>query len=450
MSTSSTSSPTPSISTARHARRHQLLRALTIPLVLALLLSANQRRALAQVIDPGEGVTSYFLPLVGSGSQAPPVQNTPVVQAATARARFSLINLKSGPGDSFPRSGEITPAEACPIRGQNPEGTHWLLDCPSGNRGWIDGRFVTVSGSTRDVPTLQTTIATATATVTPSPTPFAPTATPVPPPSPTPNPTLGWRASFYNNASLSGDPLVVDDLPDINLSWGAGSPYPGIGADNFSARFERRFSLASGQHRFTLRADDGVRFWLNNQLLIDGWGSASGEPYSLGLPLTGGAYDLRVEYLEQSGDASLQFTYEFLGPEADWQADYFNNASFSGAPVRSQAEASRRIPLELNVGQGSPLPQPTLGGAWSARWQGSFYFPAGDYSFEARATGGVRVYIDGLPILDDRSPGQKTIRNTFRSVGEGNHTIRVEYTHESGPAALRVRWSPTVSGPIPF
>ncbi len=450
MSTSSPSLQRPSISTARHARRRWSLLwlAVVIPLALALLFSANQRSALAQAIDPGDGSTNYFLPLVGSGSQLPPVQNTPVVQPATAQARFSLINLKQGPGDNYPKSGQITPAEGCAIEGRNPEGTHWLLDCPSGNRGWIDQRFVTVSGSTRDVPTLQTTIATATAT--PSPTPLAPTATPVPPPSPTPNLTLGWQASFYNNASLSGQPAVVDELSDINFNWGAGSPYPGVAADNFSARFGRRFSLASGYHRFTLRADDGVRFWLNNQLLIDGWGSASGDAYSINVPLTGGAYNLRVEYLEQSGNASLQFTYEYLSSDATWQADYFNNATLSGVPVLSQAEPSRRWPLEFNIGQGSPLVQPTLSGAWSARWQGTFYFPADDYTFEARAIGGVRVYIDGIPILDDGSPGQKNIRNTFRSVGEGNHTIRVEYTHPSGPAALRVRWSPVVSGPVPF
>jgi hypothetical protein len=45
----------------------------------------------------------------------------------------------------------------------------------------------------------------------------------------------------------------------INLNCCAGSPDPGVPADNFSIRWHRYAWFHVGTYRFTLFADDGVR-----------------------------------------------------------------------------------------------------------------------------------------------------------------------------------------------
>lgn len=422
-------------------RHGTLLLTVVATLLCAEAFSEHPRSAIAQTIDPGGGQVNLFLPFV-SGGTAPVATPTSVAatETPTAQARFSLVNLQIGADASYAATGQITPRDRCLITGRNLQSSYWFLACDSGASGWIDGRFIVISGSTQSVPLMQTIVVVATAT------PVVPTSTPLPaptstsPPPPTPNLMLGWRSTFYNNRTLSGEPVLVDDLPDANFTWGSGSPAPAVTVDNFSARFERRFALPRGYHRFELRADDGVRFWLNNQLLIDGWGSTGDTIYSTGVQLASGVYDFRIEYFEATGNAYLQFIYEYLGVEADWQVDYYSNTSLSGAPLLSQPEASRRIPLEFNIGRSAPFFQPANESSWSARWQGNFFFWAGDYTFRTQASGGVRVYIDELLVLDGWSDSQKDINNVFRRVGEGEHTIRVEYYHQTGDSSLRVWW----------
>ncbi|MCB9151410.1 MAG: hypothetical protein H6641_21865 [Caldilineaceae bacterium] len=430
---------------------------LGMAVALCLLVCGSAQVPLrAQSIDPGGGQVNLFLPIASKGqssTQSP--TPTPTAAASTSapqvRARFPLINLQLGPDASYGTSGQITQRDSCEMVGRNAAANYWFLECDSGVHGWIDGRFAIVTGSTQNVPVLNVVVMAGTATSLPNPTaPPAPTATPIPPPSPTPNLTRGWSASFYNNTTLSGEPAVVDDLSDINFNWGTGAPYSTINANNFSARFERRFSLPRGYHRFELRADDGVRFWLNDQLLIDGWQGGDRNIYTTGVQLASGVYDFRIEYFEGSGSAYLQFFYDFLGADANWQASYYDNATLSGSPILSQAEPSRSTPLEFSIGTSSPLYQPQIGPSWSARWQGKFFFWDSDYTFRAQASGGVRVYIDGLLILDGWSNSQKDIDNIFRSVGQGEHAIQIEYYHQTGESALRVWWYMSQTNQQPF
>lgn len=437
---------------SRRIRQPILWKMLAYIILWASLSLGYQSSILAQSLDPGGGQISVFLPIVSTDKEPEPTPSGAIsVEAPKAQARFALVNLQLGADASYEASGQITPRDACDIVGRNLVANYWFLECDSGARGWIDSRFVIVTGSTQNVPIIQVVVMVATA----SPAPLAPTALPIPtatlaPPPPTPNLTRGWRASFYNNTVLSGEPAVVDDLSDVNFNWGAGSPYSSINVDYFAARFERRFSLPRGYHRFELRADDGVRFWLNNQLLIDGWSNSDNNIYTTGAQLVDGVYDFRIEYFEGGGTAYLQFFYKYLGTNADWQATYYDNPNLSGAPILSQSEPSRSIPLEFNIGTSPPLYQPSIGNNWSARWQGDFFFWSGDYIFRAQATGGVRVYIDGLLILEGWSDSQKDINNIFRSVGQGDHTIRIEYYRQTAESSLRVWWSLTPTNQRPF
>ncbi len=77
---------------------------------------------------------------------------------------------------------------------------------------------------------------------------------------------------------------------------------------------------------------------------------------------------------------------------------------------------------------------------WSARWSGNFAFEAGDYIFHAISDDGVRVSIDGLRVIDQWRDGYNNVTNRFVGVGQGVHSVVVEYYDRTGRAELQVWW----------
>jgi hypothetical protein len=148
----------------------------------------------------------------------------------------------------------------------------------------------------------------------------APQATPTEPSSTLPLPTrrslpippvdAGWRAEYYDNISLSGQPVVRRLDPALDFDWGTGSPALSLPPDDFSARWTRNINLPANSYRFYLQADDGARFWLDGQLLIDAWPAQIGNTYVVEAYVPGGTHLFEVEYFEVTIDAMLRFWTE--------------------------------------------------------------------------------------------------------------------------------------------
>ncbi|MGH7680701.1 MAG: PQQ-dependent sugar dehydrogenase [Candidatus Eiseniibacteriota bacterium] len=120
----------------------------------------------------------------------------------------------------------------------------------------------------------------------------------------------GLIGTYYDTINLSGPTLVRFDA-GINFNWGTGSPSPSIGNDTFSARWTGQVSpLYTQTYTFYGRADDGVRVWVNNQLIVDRWVDQSATETSGTIALVAGQYyDLRMEYYENGGDAVAQLSW---------------------------------------------------------------------------------------------------------------------------------------------
>ncbi len=128
----------------------------------------------------------------------------------------------------------------------------------------------------------------------------------------TPPPASGWRAEYYSNMGLSGLPVVVRDETAVNYNWGYGTPAPQIPVDNFSARWTTNLSLAPGRYRFAATSDDGVRVWVNNQLIIDAWWDRPAQTFTAEATVAGGAVPVRIEYYENAALAEMRFSYTLL------------------------------------------------------------------------------------------------------------------------------------------
>src|SRR3989338_2655834 len=125
----------------------------------------------------------------------------------------------------------------------------------------------------------------------------------------------GLTGEYFNNKDLSGSPALTRTDKQVNFNWHGGSPAKNIHPDIFSARWKGKLAApASDEYELQLTSDDGSRLYLDGKLVIDNWG---GHPYTLKSAKVnleaGKSYDLRIEYYENWGDASVKFGWARTG-----------------------------------------------------------------------------------------------------------------------------------------
>ncbi|MCH7811530.1 MAG: DUF1989 domain-containing protein, partial [Chloroflexi bacterium] len=117
-------------------------------------------------------------------------------------------------------------------------------------------------------------------------------------------------AEYHDKRDLGGKPIFTEDEVKIDHDWGTNGPGNGIGNDNFSVRWQGRFTFEKGEYTFTARADDGIRLWVDGESLIDAWRDQAATTYTMGKELPAGQHTLKVEYYEHGGGAVAQVHWE--------------------------------------------------------------------------------------------------------------------------------------------
>jgi hypothetical protein len=109
-------------------------------------------------------------------------------------------------------------------------------------------------------------------------------------------------AQALNGAPVSGNPKT-DIVPQVNFSSALRPWAPVANPNLFSARFTGKFiAPASGAYGFSVNADNGVRLWVDEQLIIDTWQPQPAKTRTGLISLAAGElYSLRLEYYHQSG-----------------------------------------------------------------------------------------------------------------------------------------------------
>jgi len=244
-----------------------------------------------------------------------------------------------------------------------------------------------------------------------------------------------WKAEYYNNPKLEGNPVLVRNDVSVNFDWGAGSPGPGVSADNFSIRWRRGLNFPAGNYRFQVRVDDGARLWVDGNLVIDQWHDGAPTTYSADANLTNGWHTLRMEYYERSGGALAQLAWERLDNYPSWKAEYYDNRKLEGNPVLVRNETQ----IDYNWGSGSPAAG-VPADDFSARWTRKLDFQSGTYAFSVRVDDGVRLWIDDALLIDSWQDGKSRPIQAERQIGSGKHQVRVEYYERGGNAEIEVTW----------
>ena len=124
-----------------------------------------------------------------------------------------------------------------------------------------------------------------------------------------PGSATGLKGEYFDNEELKGEPALVRNDERIDFHWGEGSYRDGGPVDHFAVRWTGYFvPQAEDDYRFTTSADDGVRLYVNDELVIDDWKRHAETLDNFVKHLEAGkAYKIRLEYFENVGSATVRF-----------------------------------------------------------------------------------------------------------------------------------------------
>lgn len=246
-----------------------------------------------------------------------------------------------------------------------------------------------------------------------------------------------WRAEFFNGVTLSGAPIHQRNDRSIDFDWGYGSPSWSVPADNFSARWTRRYVVPQGTYRFLATADDGMRVYVDNALIMDAWYSSAEHTTTRDYYLTEGEHLITVEYFETSGKATARFSFApAVGGDfyPNWRGEYFNNTDTAGFPVVVRDDRY----LDFDWGMASPIPGVINKDNFSVRWTRTLPMFPGQYRVSVTSDDGVRVYIDNRTVIDNwRIQAATKVTQDFFTAG-GSVPVQVDYFDAANAAKIRL------------
>jgi beta-glucanase (GH16 family) len=194
----------------------------------------------------------------------------------------------------------------------------------------------------------------------------------------------GLRGEYFDNRDFSASKLTRVD-PTVNFNWGTGSPNPAISSDTFSVRWTGRVSPRySETYRFYTTSDDGVRLWVNGQLLIDNWTDHGPTENSGTIALTAEAlYDIRMEFYENGGGATATLS---------WSSPSVSKRIIPTTRLFPPTTGSPDLVVtQINLSPSSPIASDPVTFSAAVRNQGTAATPAG-------TTVGVLFSVDGSPV----------------------------------------------------
>ena len=269
-----------------------------------------------------------------------------------------------------------------------------------------------------------------------------------------------WRAVYWNNTTLAGQPAFFRDETTLDYDWGNGAPDASVNANDFSARWTRIVDLPAGRYRFSVTGDDGVRVYVNDELFLNGWWDHGVRTFTTDRDMAGGQHEVRVEFYERGGAAVVKFALDTLSvappgsptatptpvsppsgkppiaaPEdGAWRGEYFNNEKLTGAPAAVRSDAA----VDFDWGNGSPIPGVIGENRFSVRWSRNMRFAGGQWRFKTSTDDGVRLWVDGDLVIDQWRAMQGETHEATLLLQEGVHRVKMEYFELEGVARARL------------
>jgi beta-glucosidase len=118
----------------------------------------------------------------------------------------------------------------------------------------------------------------------------------------------GFKAEYFNNTDLTGQPEAVRTESEINNFWQEGEMVvKGIKANHFSSRYTTNYTAdKDGSITFEISADDGYRFLIDGKEVINAWKKNrwGAKTFQL-ITKKNTVYNLVLEYWQGEGKANV-------------------------------------------------------------------------------------------------------------------------------------------------
>ena len=163
-----------------------------------------------------------------------------------------------------------------------------------------------------------------------------------------------WRGEFFGNDWLTGRPLAIVNTDNLDFEWADGAPAPGVPADHFSSRWTRYVNFEAGSYRFTVFTDDGVRFWVDDRLVLESW-QHQRETYEVTVYLEAGYHRLRVEHWEDYGWAALSLSWSSAATPTPTPTA---TRTPTPTPTRTPTPTATHTPTPTSTPTPTPIPKP--------------------------------------------------------------------------------------------
>ncbi|MDX2141609.1 MAG: PA14 domain-containing protein, partial [Chloroflexota bacterium] len=274
----------------------------------------------------------------------------------------------------------------------------------------------------------------------------------------------GLRGEYFDNPDFSGF-MDIAYTDKIDFDWGSNGPTTPQGlidADTFSARWSGLFEVfIGGNYTFYVNADDRVRVYINNTLVIDyDRNVVASLPFG-SISLNGGVYNsIRIEYVEEYGNAAVRL--EWLGPDVAVRSVMQGRFSAFQPPANSQGtglyaqyfpllEATQvtsntvvRVDERVSFKWGTSSPLPSFqSDRFFVRWTGEIE-PAfsEEYTFYTVADDGIRLSINDQVLINNWQIQSATQWQRTITLQAGvRYRIQVEYFDYESIALVQLQWS---------
>lgn len=180
--------------------------------------------------------------------------------------------------------------------------------------------------------------------------------------TPTGNP--GLQAELFAGVALEGTPVATRVDPNIRFRWDREPPMPGMDGDHYSVRWTGTIGPIpeTGYTAFSIVADDGVRLFVGDQLVIDRWVDQAEAAVTGRVHLEQGkTYPIRLEYFERIGGAICELSWAppskspdeaertLWIPPGEW-ADAWTGERISGPRMHTVQSPLWHVPVFVRSG----------------------------------------------------------------------------------------------------
>jgi beta-glucosidase len=130
----------------------------------------------------------------------------------------------------------------------------------------------------------------------------------------------GLTVSFYNNITLTGNPVATQIDNQVNHHWTFMPPVDKVDVGFYSVRWTGNIiAPQSGTFKIGLQGNEGFRLYINDKLLIDDWKKQSYATQTVDFNFEKDkSYNIKIEFYESVGNGEIKLIWN-VGVENNWQ-----------------------------------------------------------------------------------------------------------------------------------